>query len=437
MSKKLKTYLSFVYLLSVFVIIQLFSNYYTDFIFFEFLFFTFVLFSIHNLSSFINYQADSYSSIDLPILLPAIIFLGPFWATVSFIIGTIYYDRIINFVWYKFLFNRSMFLIASALSGIVFVGISQSISDPYYIISFFAATLTYFIANQMIFFYVIRLSETHRTHKATTYLLQTSKTAISEYIMALIFYHGMVSFGRVFLLIAIVFIYLIRDFMHTYIKQANTITQVIESFLKVIDSKDNYTEGHCQRVAEYCAILCEQAEVSRLKTDKIVNMAKIHDIGKIKVPDKILKSSSSLTEEEYREMQNHSKYGYEILNDIEIFQDDLDIIRHHHERYDGTGYPEGLSGKDIPLGARVISVCDAFDVMTTGRKYKPALTKEQTVQEIKDCSGTQFDPELAGHLVELIREGVFEEEFQAEAQQLQQPVRRSQRYGQAEIRNGG
>jgi len=437
MNKKLKIYLTIIFIFGVSVFYFLLANFYSEFLWFDFLFFTFLLFSIHNITNFINYKTESYASINIPILLPAIIVLGPFWAAVSFLIGSTSIERFYNFIWYKFLFNRTMFFISAAMSAITLNFVTQNILDPYYFISFLAASIIYFSFNQSLFFFVIKFSNADHPYRIAVYLFQLLKSAFIEYGMALIFFHGYLAFGKLFLLIALIFIYLIRDFMYTYLQQTNTITQVIESFLKVIDSKDNYTEGHCQRVAEYTELLSDKAGISTFKTNKITNMAKIHDIGKIKVPDKILKSSSSLTEEEYREMQNHSKYGYEILTDIEIFQDDLDIINHHHERYDGTGYPEGLSGKDIPLGARVISVCDAFDVMTTGRKYKPALTKEQTIQELQDCSGTQFDPELTGHLIELINEGVFDEQFQSESQQIQQPVRRSKRYGQAEIKNGG
>ena len=133
-------------------------------------------------------------------------------------------------------------------------------------------------------------------------------------------------------------------------------------------------------------------------------MAKIHDIGKISVPDKILKSSGSLTDKEYAEMKNHSQYGYEILEDLDIFKEDLNIIKHHHERYDGNGYPDGLSGEEIPIGSRILAICDAYDVMSTGRVYKPALTKKEIIAEFEKCSGKQFDPEYAEMMIELIIE---------------------------------
>ena len=206
-------------------------------------------------------------------------------------------------------------------------------------------------------------------------------------------------------------IYIVKDFIFSKIRQRNSYTQIIESFLKVIDSKDHYTEGHCERVAKYTNVLCNSLGVKKVKTERIVNMAKIHDIGKINVTDKILKSSSHLTDDEYAEIQRHCAYGYEILKDINLMKKDLNVILYHHERYDGTGYPKGKKGKEIPLGARILSICDAFDVMTTGRIYKPAMSREEVIQELKRCAGTQFDPEIVEKMFELIDKGIFDNSF--------------------------
>jgi HD-GYP domain-containing protein (c-di-GMP phosphodiesterase class II) len=140
-------------------------------------------------------------------------------------------------------------------------------------------------------------------------------------------------------------------------------------------------------------------------------MARIHDIGKIYIPDDILKSSDKLTPEEYEEVKKHSQYGYDLLSNIDILKRDLKVIFYHHEHYDGTGYPEGKSGKSIPIGARILAVCDALDVMITGRTYKPPLSKVEIIQELKDCSGTQFDPYIAEIVIKLINKGRFNDVF--------------------------
>ena len=237
-----------------------------------------------------------------------------------------------------------------------------------------------------------------------SYFSQLIKNVFLSYVLAIVFYAGYLNFGSIFLILSLILIYIIKDFFYSKLQQMNTVTQVVESFLKVIDSKDDYTEGHCERVAEYAGILCRKANLKHNQIEKIVNMAKIHDIGKISVPDEILKSSGTLTDKEYAEMKNHSQYGYEVLEDLDIFKEDLNIIKHHHEKYDGSGYPDGLSGKEIPVGSRILAICDAYDVMSTGRVYKPALTKKEIIAEFEKCSGKHFDPEYTKMMIELIKE---------------------------------
>jgi len=208
-------------------------------------------------------------------------------------------------------------------------------------------------------------------------------------------------------------LFIIKDFFYSRLQQMNSYTQIIESFLKVIDSKDHYTEGHCERVANYTYHLCNEMNLSRAKSERIISIAKIHDIGKIYVDDDILRSSKKLTNQEYSEIQEHTRYGYELLKDIDILNNDLDIMLYHHERWDGMGYPEGIEGEDIPVGARVLAICDSLDVMITGRSYKPPMTKEEIIEEFKECSGKQFDPELTEKIIKLIKKGFFDDGFKS------------------------
>jgi len=194
----------------------------------------------------------------------------------------------------------------------------------------------------------------------------------------------------------------------------NSYTQIIESFLKVIDSKDHYTEGHCERVAKYSYHLCNEMNLSRAKSEKIISIAKIHDIGKIYVDDDILRSSDNLRSEEYEEIKRHTKYGYQLLKDIDLINDELDVILYHHERWDGRGYPEGLKGEKIPVGARILAVTDSLDVMITGRSYKPPMKKEEIIAELEKCAGGQFDPEIAEKMIKLIKDGFFDDKFKSE-----------------------
>ncbi|MEW9121238.1 MAG: HD domain-containing phosphohydrolase [Thermotaleaceae bacterium] len=170
----------------------------------------------------------------------------------------------------------------------------------------------------------------------------------------------------------------------------NSYFQTIEAFVTTIEVKDFYTKGHSERVANLSVCI---AEVLKLPSfEEILTAALIHDIGKIGIPEAILNKPGRLTEEEYSQIKAHPEIGYRILNNIEGFNNIKDIIRHHHEWYNGKGYPLGLTRDEIPLGARIISVADAFDAMTSNRPYKTSHSTEEAMIEIHRMSGIQFDP---------------------------------------------
>ena len=403
MNKKVKIYLIVIYIItllsSIYALLELstFPNY-TNLILFVFLFFI-----SHNASYFIISGSKISTAIKLPIILPGIAIIGPFWtaliaATFSFELN----KR--KVIWYKALFNGSNLFLSVLMSGYIY-NLSESIFEfEFAFVSFLLSAISYYVINNLLLYFVLLLTDDASPENIFIYFSQLIKNVFVSYVLAIIFYAGYLNFGSIFLILSLILIYIIKDFFYSKLQQINTVTQVVESFLKVIDSKDDYTEGHCERVSEYAGILCRKAGLKHNQIEKIVNMAKIHDIGKISVPDKILKSSGSLTDKEYGEMKKHSQHGYEILEDLDIFKEDLAIIKHHHERYDGNGYPDGLSGKEIPLGSRILAVCDAYDVMSTGRVYKPALTKKEIIAEFKKYSGKQFDPEFAEMMIELIKE---------------------------------
>jgi HD-GYP domain-containing protein (c-di-GMP phosphodiesterase class II) len=280
------------------------------------------------------------------------------------------------------------------------------------IVALFFASIIYFSINIGLVYIVIYLSNEKQKVNYNIFLSELIKSIFISYFLGLVLYFSYVQFGKLFFMLVIVLIYIARDFFFSRLQVLNTFTQIIESFLKVIDSKDHYTEGHCERVANYTKKLCDTINVNQRKKEKIVNMAKIHDIGKIYVDDEILKSDKILSEKDFSEMKKHSYYGYELLKDIDMLNDDLEIILHHHEFYNGNGYPDGIEGEEIPLGARILNICDSFDVMTTGRSYKKALNKEETIEELKNCSEKQFDSELVDAMVKLIENGTFENSFE-------------------------
>ncbi|MFC2021277.1 CHASE2 domain-containing protein [Chloroflexota bacterium] len=159
-----------------------------------------------------------------------------------------------------------------------------------------------------------------------------------------------------------------------------------------IDAKDHYTRGHSQRVTEYALMGALGLSMSRQELETLEYAGILHDIGKIGMPDSILTNSNSLTPEEWGIVHQHPIIGANITKDIPFLEEPRKLLLHHHEKYDGTGYPDGLQGDDIPLGARLLAVADSFDSMTSDRSYRLARSTEDAIEELQKCSGKQFCP---------------------------------------------
>lgn len=189
-------------------------------------------------------------------------------------------------------------------------------------------------------------------------------------------------------------------------EQEDTLTLVI-TLSKTLDARDPYTASHSENVAHYAALIAEKMQLSARECQNIYIGALLHDIGKIGIPENILNKPSQLTEAEFEHIKQHPQKGCEMVSHIAKFKKAglLDIIRYHHERYDGTGYPFGLKELNISLAARIVSVADSFDAMTSKRVYRSQpLTAEYVINEFKRGSGSQFDQEAAGALIALIEE---------------------------------
>lgn len=163
---------------------------------------------------------------------------------------------------------------------------------------------------------------------------------------------------------------------------------------EVIESRDPYTGGHCTRLAEYSRITAASLGLKRREIEIVRFGAALHDVGKIAVPDAILKKPDKLTPDEYAIIKQHVFHGGQICKRVGFLQDAYPIVYHHHERWDGKGYPDELSGERIPLGARIVAVADAFDAMTNDRPYRRAMADEEAVAILRDGAGSQWDPTL-------------------------------------------
>ena len=161
-----------------------------------------------------------------------------------------------------------------------------------------------------------------------------------------------------------------------------------------IELRDEYTRGHVERVKRYTLLIARQMGWTEAQLTPLEFGSILHDIGKIYVRESILRKAGPLDDAEWSEMKCHSEMGAELLLSIPYLEAAIPIIRHHHERWDGRGYPDGLVGEQIPQGARIVSVADAFDAMTTERVYQPACLPEQALEEIQACNGSRYDPQV-------------------------------------------
>lgn len=185
------------------------------------------------------------------------------------------------------------------------------------------------------------------------------------------------------------------------------IIQSMKTFTNFIDAKDRYTRGHSIRVAFYTKKLAERLGFEKDDLYNIYYIALLHDVGKINIPDSILNKPGALTDEERRVIETHTTNGAMILKDFSSVPSIVEGAKYHHERYDGKGYPEGISGENIPLVARIINVADSFDAMNSDRCYRKAYPAEKIINELKEGAGKQFDPEVVKVLLDLLDDNSF------------------------------
>jgi putative nucleotidyltransferase with HDIG domain len=181
--------------------------------------------------------------------------------------------------------------------------------------------------------------------------------------------------------------------------------RTIESLALSLEAKDKYTDGHSKRVAYYCEIIAIKLGLSFQEREDLKMAGLLHDIGKIGISEKVLNKPGILTQEEYRHIKEHPLLGAKILQPLEGIDSIINWIKHHHERYDGKGYPDGLKGEKISLGARIIACADAFDAMTTDRPYRKSLPANAALEEIEKAAGNQLDPIICQVFCQLNKEG--------------------------------
>ncbi len=311
---------------------------------------------------------------------------------------------------YRTIFNAALFPFSAYVSGQVYVfagGAVGSLPLPASILPLFLAGMTYFVVNSSVLSAIVGLAERvsvwrvwhlNYTWAALHLVVLLSLGAL----MALVFLQA--GFWGLFIFcVPLVFA---RHSFHLYAETRRELYDFVRAMSDIIEEVDSYTKEHSQRVAEYSVALGRAMRLSEKEIRSLEYAALVHDLGKVAWPTRAaLKNEGELSPEERREMIEHPRTAANIMIRVKALRDASRIVRYHHERPDGKGYPLGLPGDEVPVSALILNVADAFDAMTSDRPYRPALTVGQAMDELNRNSGTQFDHRVVECLLGLYESG--------------------------------
>lgn len=297
--------------------------------------------------------------------------------------------------WQKLLFNACQYAITIFLTGEVFYYFKKSAGIfllPDDLPALILASFTYVTVNVLLVSVIVALS----LQKPLTYVIFCDIgmkvlyfTTLAPISMLMVILYSVQPWGMLLLIPPLATAHLSYK---SYFQLSRETRQTLEVISEIIDLRDVYTAQHSRRVAEYARMIAEQMNLPPEEVEQIYTAGMVHDLGKISVRDSVLLKPDVLTDEEYNVMKQHSKSGYEILKNLDMYKKGAMFVLMHHERVDGRGYPLGLRSSEIPLGARIMAVADSYDAMTTDRPYRNAMDSAKAMQILRENAGSQFDP---------------------------------------------
>ncbi len=394
--EKYHIYLSIVSILALAVLIQ--SSLVTDFSSLninEIIFFLLVSIVAESLS--IELPKGGHISVTFAIDLACIIALGPS-VSIWIAMGSALFnpDNLKGKTpLFTTLFNCSSFVLTIWSAGMVYLALGGTINSypALSVVPLIGAVLTYVIVNSgtvSIFLGFLKKTSPWSIWLSMTRGVAPSLLALTPLALLMASIYKVagvwgVSFFFIPLLLA-------RYMFKAYMEVRKTYMDTLEALASALDAKDRYTKGHSDRVALIAVAIARELKIPDDRIEIIEQMARLHDIGKIGISGKILTYTGKLSDDEFEQIKQHPVIGANILKEINDFESSTDFVKYHHEKYNGTGYPYRIKGEEIPLEARIITLADSFDAMTSDRSYRKAMTVHEALEEVKRSSGTHFDP---------------------------------------------
>ncbi|NLJ33157.1 MAG: HD-GYP domain-containing protein [Firmicutes bacterium] len=334
-------------------------------------------------------------SVSFCVIYAALLIHGPGLASLAAAMGSLVGNRP-GTPHHRIAFNFAQLALSAGAAGAVFLWAGGEVGHPNvlgHMLPILAGALSYFFVNSSLISIAAGLSQ--ELSPLDIWISRIGGVVVNYLVLiplgvliAILFLRD----GIVGVLLLVVPLALARFSFQQYVDMRNVYLDTIRAIAATVDAKDSYTRGHSERVRGHSVAIAKELGLPEGEQEIIEYMALLHDTGKIGISEAILNKNTSLTDEEYQLVQKHPIIGAQIVSEIDRFKEASAIVRHHHEHYDGSGYPDGLAGEEIPLGARIITVADAFDAMTSQRPYRGPRTNGEALAEIRANAGRQFDP---------------------------------------------
>lgn len=319
-------------------------------------------------------------------------------------------EHIFNKSFYKTLFNISNYAISTCISGIAFQFLYDRLQAAnniyFYILCLFTYMTLFLLFNSSILMLLMKFL----THQSFFKLWKKNILWAIPNFYALapfgyfIYHLYQIPNGHIYVILLFGPLLLARYSFQLYLESQKRYYQIIQTLTAAIEAKDKYTKGHSKRVEMYAERVAKKLNLPSSRIEIIKIAALLHDIGKIGIEDSILHKPTALSPEEWEKIKQHPEIGVKILEDVDFPDDVKKLIKHHHERYDGNGYPQGNKGEETPLEAYIIAIADAYDALTSDRPYRKAFTEREALEIIKQNKGTQFHPAVVDALVSVVQQ---------------------------------